>query len=364
MHRILERQLRRLGIGDAPPSHEQWTAFLERVDQAYTEADQDRYTLERALDLSSAEMRKRFDELRSAQKELVSASRKAGMADVATTVLHNVGNVLNSVNVSANVVADLVKKPTRDGLSKSLALLGTQPQPGRFLDEDPRGKKLLTYLGVVDKGLGEERAAIISEVSALTRHLEHIKSIVNGQLATAKGDLTKRAPLERVNLSELAEDALSVLKSTLYQGQDVIFRHELESIAIETDRHKLFQIVMNLLTNARDAVRGRSGVITFQTRRVAKSQVAILVADNGVGIGEDMVARIFTHGFTTKEHGHGFGLHASACAAGELGGSLTVESGGVGSGAVFKLTLPIHHPSSPITAASPSSPPNESGASL
>jgi hypothetical protein len=132
MHRVLSRQMRHLGIGEEAPTAEQWARFLERVDHTYSEADRDRYTLERALDLSSAEMRKRFSELRDAQGQLVLASRKAGMADVATSVLHNIGNVLNSVNVSANLVAQLVKGSARSGLGKSLALLAAQPKPGQF----------------------------------------------------------------------------------------------------------------------------------------------------------------------------------------------------------------------------------------
>ena len=351
MHRVLERQIRKLGIGSDPPTAEQWTRLLERIDHAYTAADQDRYTLERALDLSSAEMRKRFSELRDAQGQLVLASRKAGMADVATSVLHNVGNVLNSVNVSANIVAQTVRTSARAGLGKGLALLNGQPNPGKFLDEDPRGQKLIPYLTAVDKALGDERDTMLRETESLAKNIEHIKSIVSQQLAAARGATRDAKIVEPVNVCELFDDAVSVLSGSLVSPQKVTFVYDSEAIVIGTDRHKVFQIVTNLLANARDAIAARPGpgLITLRARRVSDERIAIEIEDDGVGIAEDTLARVFSHGFTTKNDGHGFGLHSSACAAGELGGSLGARSNGLGCGATFTLLLPSGRPATKTT---------------
>jgi signal transduction histidine kinase len=341
MHRVLERQLRKVGIGEGAPTAEQWVQLLERVDRSYVEADQDRYTLERALELSSVEMRQRFDELRAAQRQLVQASRKAGMADVATTVLHNIGNVLNSVNVSSTMLADQLKSSTRAGLGKSLALLHAQPAPGKFLDEDPRGKKLLAYLAAVDVALAEEREKMLAEIASLAKHIEHIKGIVSQQLASARGDARGVKVTERVNVDELIDDAIEVLRSSLPAPDAIRFVRDGESTSVDTDRHKLFQIVMNLLANARDAIAGRpgAGVITIRARRLGEGRVALEVQDDGVGIDEETRARMFAHGFTTKPTGHGFGLHSSACAAMELGGALTAHSDGHGHGATFTVVV-------------------------
>ena len=341
MHRVLERQIRKLGIGGDPPTAEQWALLLERIDHAYTAADQDRYTLERALDLSSAEMRKRFSELRDAQGQLVLASRKAGMADVATSVLHNVGNVLNSVNVSANIVAQVVRGSARAGLGKALALLDSQPHPGKFLDEDPRGRKLISYLTAVDKALGDEHDTMQRETDSLAKNIEHIKSIVSQQLAAARGDVRGAKVVEHVSICELFDDAVGVLMGSLASPQKVTFVYDSETIVVATDRHKVFQIITNLLANARDAIAGRPGpgLITLRARRVSAESVQIEVEDDGVGIAEETLARIFSHGFTTKSDGHGFGLHSSACAATELGGSLGARSAGTGCGATFTLLL-------------------------
>jgi signal transduction histidine kinase len=339
MHRILERQLRRLELTDATPDPERWACLLARVDRAYVEADQDRYTLERALAISSEEMRERFDDLRAAQQQLVLASRKAGMADVATSVLHNVGNVLNSVNVSAGEVSRLASSRSVEGLTRAVALLQAQPQPGRFLDEDPRGAKLLEYLGALDASLARERAAMQDELAALRRHIEHIKVIVSQQLSVARGEHGAAEVRERLDLRALVDDALGMLRTTLPPGADLVVHGPRHSVSLSTDRHKVFQVVMNLLSNARDAVAGRAGVVEVLTD--TRDDLAVLtVRDNGVGVAPEVRDRIFTHGFTTKASGHGFGLHASACAAAELGGSLSLQSDGPGCGATFTLTLP------------------------
>ncbi|MFY0573228.1 ATP-binding protein [Cystobacter fuscus] len=110
-----------------------------------------------------------------------------------------------------------------------------------------------------------------------------------------------------------------------------------------TDKHKVLMILVNLISNARYAMESvpqghRLLVLTLDT--LVEGRLRVAVTDNGVGIAEDMLTCIFQHGFTTREGGHGFGLHASALAAQELGGSLVAQSEGPGRGATFILELP------------------------
>ena len=323
------------------PNAAQWAELLARVDMAYTEADQDRYTVERSLELSSAEMRKRFTVLRETQEQLVLASRKAGMADVATSVLHNVGNVLNSVNVSATLLSERLRDSRRTGLTKSLALLESQPRPGAFLDSDPRGQKLLPYLSGVDEALAEEREFMLRETESLEKNIDHIKSVIGQQLAASRDELKEAKIVERVNVDQLLDDAINAVRSRAPREQSVRFERCSSPFVIGTDRHKVTQILLNLLTNARDAVVSREGAssVVLRTIRVDESRIAIEVEDDGIGIAEGTLQSIFRHGFTTKENGHGFGLHSSACAATELGGSLVACSAGHGAGATFRLVL-------------------------
>jgi two-component system NtrC family sensor kinase len=338
MHRLLERQLRKLGIVGTP-SPEQWAAFLDRADRVYTEADQDRYTLERALDLSSAEMRKRYGELRDAQRALLEASRKAGMADVAASVLHNIGNVLNSLNVSAKLLTDSVKRSARQGLGKTLTLLASQPKPGAYLDDDPRGRKLLPYLTVVDQKLAEEQTLALTELESLNKHIEHIKAIVNDQLAATRHK-NQALVLERAPLDELVKDAIELSELRGRPGASLVC--DLESLVVEVDRHKLTQIIVNLLRNAYDAVltTGKEGTISISAHRDDAGRATVKIQDSGIGIPKELLPRIFNHGFTTKPNGNGYGLHHSACTAMELGGTLGCTSDGPGLGATFTLQFP------------------------
>jgi signal transduction histidine kinase len=263
------------------------------------------------------------------------------MADVATTVLHNIGNVLNSVNVSTNVLAELLKGSSRGGLGKCLGLLLAQPEPGRFLDVDPKGKKVLPYLSAVDAALAVEREKMSAELVSLSKHVEHIKSIVSQQLLSARGDAKGIRITERVSLDEVVSDAILVLTSSLDDPDVIRFVREGESMTVETDRHKLFQVLLNLLVNAKDAVLAQKGggTVAVRSRRGEGGHIELEVSDDGVGMDEATKQRMFNHGFTTKAHGHGFGLHSSACAAIELGGTLKAHSDGKGLGATFVLTV-------------------------
>ena len=116
---------------------------------------------------------------------------------------------------------------------------------------------------------------------------------------------------------------------------------------VQVEKQKVLQILVNLMRNARDALveSGRQGpaidLAHPNRRRSDEKKVVIEVIDNGVGIEEENLTKIFSHGFTTKRHGHGFGLHSSANAAKEMGGNLTAHSDGPGRGAVFTLELPF-----------------------
>jgi signal transduction histidine kinase len=118
---------------------------------------------------------------------------------------------------------------------------------------------------------------------------------------------------------------------------------ELEDVpAMNLDKHKILQIMVNLIQNAKQACGASKGAHKRLTVRVSAREgwVRIMVIDNGVGIAPPNLTRIFNHGFTTGENGHGFGLHNGALSAREMGGSLSAQSGGTGQGATFTLSLP------------------------
>jgi signal transduction histidine kinase len=279
-------------------------------------------------------------EFEEAHQALVRASRQAGMAEVASSVLHNVGNVLNSVNVSANLLGERIRTSKASGLARVAAMLEEQgDQLGSFIASDDRGKRLPSYLAQLSSQLLADREAALEELASLVTSVEHIKDIVRMQQSYA----TLGGVVESVAVADVVKDSVR-LNAEAFSRHGVTLACEFEEVpAITVDKHRVLQILVNLIRNAKYACEdsGRSDKrITIRVTRCALG-VAIAVVDNGVGIPTENMTRIFSHGFTTRASGHGFGLHSAGLAAQELKGSLRVASDGPGCGATFTLELPI-----------------------
>jgi signal transduction histidine kinase len=278
------------------------------------------------------------------QHKLRDASRQAGMADVATSVLHNVGNVLNSVNISASLVTDSLRRSRVQGLERVAALMKEHENDlGSFVTQDQRGRVLPVYLAELSRQLNSDNQGALRELDSLRNNIDHIKDVVTTQQRYAKlGGFT-----ELTNVTELVEQGVRINCHALERHSMKIEREFAEVPGFVVDRHKVLQVLVNLLRNAIDACRDSRGerVVRIGIEK-GGSGVRISVADNGAGITAENMGRIFTHGFTTKKSGHGFGLHSGALAAKEMGGVLRAESAGAGCGATFVLELPLKPPES------------------
>jgi PAS domain S-box-containing protein len=281
-------------------------------------------------------------QLEETNKRLAHTSRMAGMAEVATDVLHNVGNVLNSVNVSCSVVIDRVQSSNLDNLARIPALL--REQAGRldqFLTADPRGRQIPEYLTALASDFAGQRQFLLTELNQLRQHIDHIKQVVAMQQNYAKvAGVREVVPVEK-----LVADALQINASAL-DRHSVSLRKDYENVPpVLVDKHKALQILVNLISNAKYAVSHSPHAEKLITMRIAPdgcAHIIIQVKDNGIGIPTENLTRIFAHGFTTRRDGHGFGLHSGALAARELGGALTAQSDGPGHGATFTLRLPLN----------------------
>jgi len=273
------------------------------------------------------------------QSELVVTSRQAGMAEVATGVLHNVGNVLNSVNVSANIAVDRLKRSRVSTLAKASTVILEQTDLAAFLTSDPRGKAFPRLLQELATHFTAERDVQLNELLSLVENIDHIKEIVGMQQAFAKVCGTT----EYVDLVQLFEDALKIDYAAFTRHKVKVVREFCELQPILTEKHNLMQIILNLIKNAKQSVNasGRDDKLITLTITADQSSVSIQVRDNGVGIESGNLSKVFNHGFTTKSDGHGFGLHSCALAAQQLGGSLSAHSDGIGCGALFTLRLPL-----------------------
>jgi PAS domain S-box-containing protein len=279
-------------------------------------------------------------ELESTHKQLMDASRQAGMAEIATNVIHNVGNVLNSINVSISQAADISRGLKIENLKKIADMLLANIDDPKFLTENEKGKRIPEYLSLVADELETNRSTIQEELESTQCHLQHVKMIVSMQQEYA----TANRVVEQVDLAAVLEDAIKMSSGSLERHRITLVRDFEPGIEIMLDKHRVMQILVNLIRNGKHAVQD-----TNQDKRMLKiavvqpdsQSVSIEITDNGVGISPDNMLKLFNHGFSTKSNGHGFGLHSGANSAKELGGSLTAHSDGLGKGATFKLTLPL-----------------------
>jgi C4-dicarboxylate-specific signal transduction histidine kinase len=292
-----------------------------------------------------AERKRAEEEVEALHNQLVEASRHAGMAEVATGVLHNVGNVLNSVNVSSTLLADRLKKSRAVNVSRAAELIiARNGDLAQWLTEDPKGKMLPAYLADLGAHLATEHAEMTTELELLVKNVEHIKEIVAMQQNYAKVS----GFIEILPVEKLVEDALQ-MNAAAFQRHGVRVIRKFETVPnVRVDKHKVLQIVVNLLRNAKYAMdECEDRRLELEIKRASESAVCVTMRDTGCGIPPENLTRIFSHGFTTKKDGHGFGLHSGAIAAKEMGGILTAESKGPGHGATFKLELPIAENYSP-----------------
>jgi signal transduction histidine kinase len=268
------------------------------------------------------------------------------MAEVATSVLHNVGNVLNSVNVSATLVLDTVANSKIDRVGRLAALIGQHKNNlPEFFATNPKGAQIPGYLDSLSSELVKERQKLTAELELTRKNIEHIKDIVMMQQSHAKFS----GVIEKINPVELIEDALRMNDAALKRHEVNVVRDFAPCASPFTaEKNKILHILINLIRNAQyacDESTVKTKAITLQVRN-GDGRVKFSVIDNGIGIPSENMTRIFNHGFTTRKDGHGFGLHSGALAAQEMGGTLTAQSDGSQTGARFTLELPLQPPSS------------------
>jgi PAS domain S-box-containing protein len=280
-------------------------------------------------------------ELERLHRQLWETSRQAGMAEVATSVLHNVGNVLNSVNVSTTLLSEKLRQSKITSIAKLAQMLDANgANLPAFFASDPKAQQLPAYVATLAEHLGCEQKLMLQEIASLAQNIDHIKEIVAMQQSYSKVAGVR----ETLAVCDLVEDAIRMNEAALGRHTIEVEREYSPVPEICVEKHKVLQILVNLIRNAKYALDDSGRLDKKLTLRVGMSgeeAVNISVIDNGIGILPENLTRIFAHGFTTKKDGHGFGLHSGALAAQEMGGCLKVHSEGLGRGACFTLALPL-----------------------
>lgn len=301
-----------------------------------------------------SERRRAEMELQRVHQQLVDASRHAGMAEIATGVLHNVGNVLNSVNVSATLIVEHLSHSKAANLVKAGAMLRAHhASMAEYLNSDPKGKLLPGYIADVTQHMATEQAAAHAELELLLKNIEHIKDIVARQQSYARVS----GFMEELALTALIEDAVR-MNAGGFERHCVVVTREYEPMPnVVVDKHKVLQILVNIMRNAKYAMDEApigSRFLNINLKRKGDDTAELRVSDTGIGIPAENLTKIFSHGFTTRKEGHGFGLHSAALAAQQMKGRLTAQSDGLGCGATFILELPLADPNKTSSQPTPS----------
>jgi C4-dicarboxylate-specific signal transduction histidine kinase len=291
------------------------------------------------LDQRNTELETALTDVKEMQSQLVEVAHRAGMTEIATGVLHNVGNVLNSVNVSVSVINDNVRKSKVPSVARVAALMKEHSTAFAAAGADPKISRLPEYLSLLSDSLAEEQRQVESELGNLLEKVQHIKNIISAQQ-----NYTRRVCFrEAIDVQSLIDDLLSMHQTAIVQNAVTVERDFAPLPKITIEKSKLLQVLDNLIKNALEAMAAmpRPAHQLRITSSSAAGELSISIADSGHGITDERLKCIFRFGFTTKTNGNGFGLHSAAIAMTEMGGSIRVHSGGADQGATFTITLPM-----------------------
>lgn len=294
------------------------------------------------LTATTATLTSTLTELQDMQAQLVDTARTAGKAEIAINVLHNVGNVLNSLNVSVNVLIQKTETSKTLNLNRLATLVKEhQENIAHFLSTDSRGKNVPDYLIHLSNALEKEVETVRHELGIMNDDIDHVKSIIAAQQAHAKND----SIVETVYLRELCQNALNIIGKNKGETQIEISNEIPAELCVENDKHRLLDIALNLLSNGIDAINEQKpdiGVLSLHAKALSEEdKIEIRIKDNGSGIAPENQQKLFQHGFTTKPGGHGFGLHSCANTAKYLGCQLELNSKGSGLGSTAVLSIPL-----------------------
>lgn len=281
----------------------------------------------------------RTAQLEATREKLEDATHRAGMADLATGTIHNIGNILTSVNVSTEDLSSRLEKSKIKSLVVAGELLKQHEENlTEFITQDPKGKQIPNYFLRLGEKIKEEYEQLKEEIASLHGSIDIMRDVITAQQTYAR----KVDNSEHVAIVDLVEHAIKLQKHTLERSGTQLIRDFRETAVGNYPRVKLTHVLINLIKNACEAMEGNTDNKPCLIIEIGfkDENRYISVKDNGSGIEPEVMNRIFKHGFTTKSTGHGFGLHTCNRWMQELGGSMDVVSEGRGQGATFTMYFP------------------------
>jgi C4-dicarboxylate-specific signal transduction histidine kinase len=260
------------------------------------------------------------------------------MADIAADILHNIGNILNSANISLQALEKMNISPSLLDLKRANQLLHRNKDSLKtFILEDPKGIKLLEYYPLLEKSLEEEIANYYADIKRLGEKLEMISMSIN----TQKNYVGIDSQTEQLELSQAVEDVLTIQSDLIERNGIRVTNHLKPMQSIPIQKVKLMHILTSIFKNSMDAMIDlpkENKEIVVGGEENDKS-VVLRISDNGQGIKQENLKKIFTQGYTTKRGSQGFALHTCANYMADMSGSISAESDGIDQGATFVLSF-------------------------
>ncbi|MBT3232459.1 MAG: tetratricopeptide repeat protein [Calditrichaeota bacterium] len=290
--------------------------------------------------LKNVELAEANQKLKDAQSKIAHLAHLSGKAEVAVSVIHNIGNVLNSAVTSSVLISESLVDTNVDTLRRTVNLIGNLDISfKKFVSDDPRGEKLPELLNQITDSLEEEIEQHKTKMKTISKSLDHIKSIIDfHQLHSISSESA-----DNIDINKLLNNIIGFIKPSFdHQKVDLSLDLPKERVMLSTKTHKLEEIIINLLQNALESFVEFEGAkqTVILSLATENNQIHISVKDNGKGIATDKLESVFQYGFTTKSKSHGLGLHSCALSAKDLGAMLSVNSEGKGCGADFNLIIP------------------------
>ncbi len=280
-----------------------------------------------------------FSEKARLRRQRANYLHAADKAEIANSVLHNIGTVLNSVSVSCSIIESNFQRSKIDRLMMANRMLEAHmDQLATFFTEHPKGKLLPTFWVKAVEQLEKERRVMIEELQKVINKTNLMRDIIETQQTIAKVGSS-----EAQDFIQVVDEALSVLKEPLRKNQIGVEKNYLTGKPVRAQKAKLIHILINLVKNGIEAMSGTPShkrTLHLESGETEKGDIYFKITDHGIGATSENLAKMFTHGFTTKDDGHGFGLAYCAKAMEEMNGSIEATSGGPGKGCCFTLIFP------------------------
>ncbi|MGL1902011.1 MAG: ATP-binding protein [Fibrobacterales bacterium] len=292
--------------------------------ESNSQLEESRSEIERLHERLKSEYKEQNSELEVAKEKAGKVDLISGMNEITSSTLHNVKNIINSINLSIEQTKKIEDGDAIQALYKATDMLRTNINSIEdFIVHDSRGKKLMEYYLAIEEMFEEEVEYHKRSVESLIKKVDSMNSIITTQQVYSGAKEN-----DFVSIEAVVDDALQILATSLEAVKITVDKQFGAVPKVEIHKVKLVHVLVNLIKNAIEAIfeaEKGAGTISIVTEKTDDS-IALKISDNGPGISENDQSNLFQSGFSTKSNGHGFGLSSSKRYLEEMGATISVES--------------------------------------